>query len=940
MPDGESILVRRQSLVAAPGVYPGSELRLMILHTSGGRGVMVPGTDRIPGLADPSPTPDGRAIYFSVRAGDGSLIQRHDRQTEQTLAISGGPGAAVRPTLSRDGRLLAFVKRIDADSALVVRDLTTGEERIVRTGLGRDLGEGVTDDPLLPGFAFMPDSRSVVLSLNGKVQRVDVASGAAAVIPFTARVQQTFTQRVQPTVRIDDGPVPLKMLRWMHATPDGTQLLFGAAGKIFRFDRAAGRVLPFADAAGLEYSPAISPDGKVVAFVRWLDAGVHVFRAPLAGGDEVQLTTAPGLYQHLSWSPDGSRLVFVQPFRGVQNFETVFSEIRWLDATRPGPSHLVASLKPRGIRRQAVRPIFDRSGQRIYYAENGDLGWLSPRNTDLMSARLDGTDRRRHLRFVWADDIIPSPDERLVAFTEGHEVFVTPLPPTGGDAVEVRARGTNGLPVRRLSTDGGDFIYWSNDGKWLTWSLGATFYRRSADSLLSDSPSKAETFDVGRELPRARPDGRIALRGARVITMRDPQSATGRQRDAPSPDEGVIERADLVVERGRIVGVGRAGSLNIPSDAKIIDVSGKTIIPGFVDVHDHYEYRDDLEIFPERNWVLAVNLAYGVTTMRDPSARSQMIFTLAEMVETGAIVGPRLFSTGDLLWGQVPCCDPIESLDDARHQIRRLKKQGATSLKQYALPRREQQQWVVQAAREAALPVTTHTISRTRTQLAVAMDGHTGLEHAFVNTPLYKDALAVLERTGVFYSPTLVASARIDTYFHQTTDVHGKAKLRRFTPHAAIDANARRLQTMPDEEYPFHAKARVAADIVRAGGRVVLGSHGINREGLGAHWELWAFVMGGMTPMEALHAGTAAPAASLGMQKDIGSLEVGKLADLIVLDANPLDDIRNTEKILYVMRGGVLWHGDTLDEIWPKARRFGPFYWEREQVYPPGSKQN
>jgi predicted amidohydrolase YtcJ len=270
----------------------------------------------------------------------------------------------------------------------------------------------------------------------------------------------------------------------------------------------------------------------------------------------------------------------------------------------------------------------------------------------------------------------------------------------------------------------------------------------------------------------------------------------------------------------------------------------------------------------------------------------------------------------------VPCCPPIESLDEARRQVRRLKALGATSIKQYALLRREQQQWVVQACRDEGLVVTTHTLQRAYTQMVTAMDGHTGLEHAIQAAPLYKDMLSVFAKTGVFYAPTLVASGRADTYFQERQNVHDDEKLRRFTPHARLEGS-RRLTIMPESEYPVHAEARVAADLVRAGGKVVMGSHGINREGLGAHWEIRSFVMGGMTPLQALRAATRDAAASLGMERDLGSLAPGLLADLLVLDANPLEDIKHTEQIRYVMKGGVLWRGDTLDQVWPDSRGTG-----------------
>jgi len=131
-------------------------------------------------------------------------------------------------------------------------------------------------------------------------------------------------------------------------------------------------------------------------------------------------------------------------------------------------------------------------------------------------------------------------------------------------------------------------------------------------------------------------------------------------------------------------------------------------------------------------------------------------------------------------------------------------------------------------------------------------------------------------------------------------------------------------------QYVFPRIAASAAAILRAGWNVGLGCHG-QLDGLGCHWELWAMAAGGMTNHEVLQVGTRAGARALGMEQDLGSLEPGKLADLIVLDADPLADIHHTEKIRYVMKNGRLYEGDTLNEVWPRQTTLPAMWWWGEE---------
>jgi len=922
-PDGDYVITRRSSLNEQ-----GSGITLFMYHVDGdGSGVELVKGESAP--AGPSLSRDGRWLYFSTRQPfdrGGAIIKRFDRHTGRILPLTAGYGGAVRPAVSPDGKTLAFGRRIDAQQVLVLRDLETGAERVVYRGLDRDEQETTGSADLLPGYAFTPDGLQIIISARGKFRRITLATGAEQIIPFSARFEQTLTQRVTVSSRLDDGPVSLKLLRWHHASPDGRRIAFSAAGQNFLYDVASKQTRQLGSGPGHQFSPAISPDGRWVAWVDWRDStGGHVYKAPIDGGAAVRLTTRAAHYVNPAWSADGKKLVVLQgsggEFRGDRATESLYYEVRWLDATTAGPAHLVTAFPMRGIRRQVVRPKFDPTGTRIYFSESEGGSSLIPRSTDLVSVALDGTDRRIHLRFRFADDLIPSPDGKWVAFTEQHNVYVVPLPVAGATPIEVRL-DSSVLPVRRLSQEGGAWVDWAADGNSVTWGWGPTFYRVPLErARQAKGPTAADTVHIALSAPRVFPSGQVVLRNARIITM---------------GAAGIIERGDIVVDGGRIRAIGAAGSIAIPTGATVLDMSGKTIMPGMIDLHAHY-YDEDTELLPERDWALAIQLAYGVTTIRDVSVRSQTIFTLGEMVETGRMIGPRIFSTGDIIWGwNAPFASPVANLEDARRQVRRLKALGATLIKQYMQQRRDQRQWVVQAAREEGLIVTPEGGGQTFFDLTMVMDGHSGLEHAIPTAPLYRDVISLFATAKTDYVPTLIVAyggPTAETYFHQKYDVHDDAKLRRFTPHLFLDEKARRRALLPEEDYHFLEVAKAAAQILKAGGNIGLGAHG-NRQGLGTHWELWGLALGGLAPLEALRTATTIPAAAMGLERDLGSLEAGKMADLVVLDANPIDDIRNTEKISHVMKAGVLRDGNTLDEVWPVRRPFGTFYWQGYGVPP------
>jgi imidazolonepropionase-like amidohydrolase len=561
-----------------------------------------------------------------------------------------------------------------------------------------------------------------------------------------------------------------------------------------------------------------------------------------------------------------------------------------------------------------------------------------------MSMRFDGTDRRAHLSVSDGDPEISPAGDRAIVRAENN-VYVLTMPPIANNppAISVKSPASASVPVRRASLIGGEFLGWAPDGKSFHYSLGRSFFvydLAAADSAIRDSTNvaarkdrpradsvQADTaprnrltyepprYDVTITVPKDRPSGTIVLRGARVITMKG--------------DE-VVDDADLVVTNNRIVSIGKRGSASVLAGAHVVDVTGKTIIPGFVDIHWHgrLEDRQERDIHHSRLWYYWATLAWGTTTTRDPQTGSTDVLSYADVIETGDALGPRVYSTGPGL-GFVG----VNSLDEIRDVLRRYADFYDTkTIKEYAAGARKARQWVAIAARELKLTPTTEGYADLRKNITQLFDGYGGNEHAYPIHPLYKDLVQLHAESGTTYTPTLLTNYGGpwgENYFFQSLNVHDDPKVRRFVPHSLIDQKAlRRSAWFSEDQFTLRQQAEQAAKIVAAGGRVGLGAHG-QFHGLDAHWELWLIQSGGMPRHDALRVATIFGADAIGLGKDLGSLEPGKLADLQVLEKNPLDDIRHTNTIRYVMKNGRLYDGNTLDELWPRKIKRAPLWkWE------------
>ncbi|MET1254996.1 amidohydrolase family protein [Aliikangiella maris] len=910
-PDGQYIAARkhftsRRSLGAG---------EIWLYHLSGGKGLQLnsrPNDQK--DLGEPVFSPKGDKVYFSRDSTPGKVFEYSkdsndiiyeifsvDRQSGKIAKEVSGFGGSVRPTPSPNGKYLAFVRRIRNQSSIFLKDLSTGQEFPIYQKLDRDMQETWAIHGVYPTLAWTPDSQNLIFWAGGKIQQLNTTTQVAKEIPFS--VKTTKSMRKAVTRKVDPAPEKFdtQMLRWVQVSPDGDQVIFQALGQLYSKSLPNGKPKRLTKAKDeFEFYPAFSADGKWIVYSTWNDQNQgHIKKVRARGGSGDKLTQQPGKYISPQFSSDGKSIVY-EKINGGSLLKPEYNQdpgIYLLDMKRE---------KTYRVTDYGSSPFFAKDGQRIYVSRTVND------KSELVSIDLNGQDPISHVSTQFATEFSLSPKQDYLAFRERYQLYIAPFT-FAAKAIDLSPKATN-LPVLPISGDGGQYISWSNEGSQVHWSLGASLHSLQLPSPLKWQSLKDEIspkvtqlgFNVSSDIPR----GNTLLTGAQIITMHG--------------DE-VISQGDILISGNRIKAVGKTGTLSVPDNTKRIDVRGKTIMPGIVDAHWHGR-QGRSQLTPQQNWYNLATLAFGVTTIHDPSNNTAEIFSAAEMARAGKLVAPRIFSTGTILYGAKHYITAeVDNLNDATKHLKRLKSQGAFSVKSYNQPRRDQRQQILEAARQNEMLVMPEGGSTLQHNLTMIVDGHTGIEHAIPPANVYADIKQLWSQSQTAYTPTLVvAYGGIwgEHYWYQHQEVWKHPILSKYVPKSVLYPRSIRRRLAPEADYNHFNTARVAAELQDLGVNVQLGAHG-QREGLGAHWEMWMFAQGGMTPLEVIRAATLDSARYLGMEQQIGSLEVDKLADLVILDSDPLTDIYQTDKVNMVMLNGRLYDSQTMNEIGnhPKSRK-------------------
>ena len=895
----------------------GTELNMKVRHPVylfnmyGKKQEIIPAGSRAP-VTHFAMHPSNDLVYFAH--GDaplytsGDRIKTYNMKSGETEIYIDRPGGAANPTLSRDGKFLAYVHRDDRQTVLVVRNIETNEEKIVTRKLDYDRMDSGSFYGSYTNMSWHPNNKEIFISYGGGINAINVITLKTKKVKFSAKVKRQIKETIRFKLDIPKDSDNTRSHRWSQQTPSG--ILYEALGDLYLKNGA--KVKNLTNSTDHETSPFYDPKSRKIYYATWNDREMGaVYQVDLSGNKKKRITQKPSQYGSVVVSNDGV-IAYIRGAGSLMNGVHIERQKDFeLVLNTNGTEKVLASIVWSG-NRYAKRPpsIYFGKDNRIYFSDYvGDV-------LTLKSISRSGLDEKEIYKFPHATRAIISPDMDWIAFREYHRSFVTPFE-YFGKPTSVSAEDGLGFTQRVDKKYDGDFMSWSSDGKSLLWTRGKYHYEKSLSAII-EKKSKLTKNDISFSYDIDKPDGTVVFKNVRVLTMND--------------DKDILEGVSVLVRNNRIISVG--DDVRIPKSAKVFDMEGMTIMPGMFDAHGHYGSPiSTLNVIEQNLYGLKANLAYGITTMYDVYGTTQKDFWVSDMLQKGDLDGPRIFSVGDPIFVtkyRTKMYRPIKTLSDALEHVQFNKDHGATAVKDYSNHNRIARQYLAEASRQLGINIVSESFSNPQMNLTQLVDGFTGLEHTMGLEPIYEDVIQLLKSTDIGITPTFIVvynGPSGETYFYQSERLWEDNKLLNFFRKDELIRLRRPNFYWPDDHYAAQMGITMKK-LYDRGITMQMGAHG-NMMGLGAHWEMELFTHGSFSNYDAIEIATINGFKHHGLDHILGSIESGKLADFVIMQKNPLENIRNTRSIEYVVKNGVVYSGKDASRVFPNPKPSERLYFKK-----------
>ena len=801
----------------------------------------------------PTYSPDGRRIAFvSNRPDNPGVYQLNARGTETLLAPA--KGTVGTPAWTPDGQHVLFGVIVQGTGKLMLdnQEIAAGEDV----------------------FPFRPEWLSndqFLYTADGKIKRRSLSAKTVTNVEFTATLPIAPPNYARKKIDFDSrSPRPTLGLQHPAISPDGKQIAFAALGDLWVMN-IGSKPRRLTNDAAAEMDPAWSPDGTRLTYASDRAGSMDLWVRDMRTGQDRQLTEMPGSETHGAWSPNGKYVAFIKATTAQQQdvfivdvatgntkkmhdggfvpgYPTWSSDSRIVVSSRFTP---VSSRFRQGTSQLFATPIDGGPGRLIVPVPDQSIG-----------KRIgDGP--------VW------SPNGMQMAFVMNESLYVMPVTPEGDRAGEPRllAKG----PMEHLSWTGDStrILYLAGDGM----------------KLIPVGGGAPQSIPLDLDWTPAIPSGRLVVHAGHL--------ADGL-REAERTD------IDIVIEGNRIRSVEpHRAALHT---GKVIDASGGTVMPGLIEAHAH-GHKDFGASFGK------LLLAYGITSVRSPANAPGDIVEERESFDSGRRPGPRVFAAGLSLDGPLGYYAgslPITTEDQVDREVERAKAMHLDMVKTYVNLAEPLRKHAIERAHAIGIPLSSHELYPAAAYGMDSTEHLTGTAGRGYPTKcstlgrMYSDVIEILKASGMTLTPTAILGSSQELMAADTT-LKSDPRWNVLQPQWVRDAPERPLFLGDAATRKAVAEGwrKAILDMTHAGVRVLAGTDSsLVPYGIALHWELEIEVAAGLTPFQALQTATVNTAKLLNVEKDLGTIEPGKLADLVVLDADPLADIRNARKVRTVIRGG------------------------------------